>query len=1199
MAKGNLTIADLVYRLGFENEDQFVSSLEGILKKAETTTEQGGEEAGKKGGRAAGKGFNDQFKATFGGAALGSFVGTALSQAFQGALYHASRFVQDSVKEFAVYEQGLLQLSLAGEKNLGALSKRIQDVAKASRVFSATDISLAVGDLVKAGYDAETAFALVETGVLGAASEVDAATGKFGDLSTTAGQLGNILRALGYDTSQAGRVMDVMARAAQDSNLDVSDLVDIIARVGPTAKLAGLEIEDLAAQAAVLSNNGMDASLIGTGLRSVLQSLINPSGQLKGQLDALGVSLVDGQGNLRDFNEVLDGLHELTQRGGEGLQILTQATGSYGSTAAASLGSASETVKEFRTNMENAEGSAEQLANTMRNSGAGAAAEFEARLADARAELGEQMMPHLLALNETVLPTLVGLLGQVIGLWGDWHFIITGTTTAIQQNNEALQQQLVAGLGPELAQALNDLMDARQAVADLEQKIANLSPLEFGARARFQRELDDALALRDAAQERYDLLVRQRHLAQQHQDNLANWTVPGQFGPQLPGDAGPAAAEVEQLVAAYRNLQAIEEELAAARQQHAAATSAAEEERWAAEVRRLEAEREARLATLKTTQAAARAAGSTRDPLVEEAQRVQNDLQRLKLAYEQGTLSREDYVAAQEAHVRRLDGLYDRATSPEQSLAVLRARKAFLDELARLEEQSVKELDAIRAVNRDREEEQRYPRTLTGANLRARLRADAQEEARLLQEHYDQVIRPELEKIADDRAALEAGERPSSIDSAAVAQNVRARQRAREAEAERQAEEARQEAIAEARERNNQRVLAELIEQETAYTAWLEQEAQRRADREAEIAAGRAFRQSREGIRHSLDNLFPGYATAAGQYVTLTERAEGVTVRLAQAQRTLGVATRDDVKAALEGQIAAIGRLLGITEEGSERYYELVAALEEARAALAALNAEVPDMRMPVLGSPEDIRRAQRETEAAIAQIQAQIAAGPDSVTLALLEQRLAFLRELLRQLGVAVADLDAAAAAGAEGEELQARAEQLAGDLMNVAKQFPLTIVEGVRSGDLAAALEGALGSAADFFLDQMLNAILGPITEQLTASIAQSLAAQQAQSAAGSAAGGAGALGALGPWGMVLGGLLVAGSLISAGQRRQQAAERRDSSVRSTVSSAPSVQYNLSATVNVEPGASFGDPAWEARMRAFVEQVATDLQKRVPRIK
>ena len=208
-------------------------------------------------------------------------------------------------------------------------------------VFSATDVSIAVGSLVKAGFDAETAFALVEAGALGASTEVDALTGKFGDLESTSAQLGNVLRALGLDASQSSRVMDVLARAAQDSNLNVSDLVDIVSRVGPTAKLAGLDIEDLAAAAAVLSNGGMEASQIGTGLRSVLLSLINPTGDLKGELDRLGVSLVDEQGNIRDFGTVLEGLHELTQRGGEGLQILTRATGNFGSTTASVLGASS------------------------------------------------------------------------------------------------------------------------------------------------------------------------------------------------------------------------------------------------------------------------------------------------------------------------------------------------------------------------------------------------------------------------------------------------------------------------------------------------------------------------------------------------------------------------------------------------------------------------------------------------------------------------------------------------------------------------------------------------------------------------------------------------------------------------------------------------------------------------------------------
>src|SRR5690606_8013991 len=400
-----LTLGDLVYKLGFENEEQFVRELDRLM-------DRGTSEAGK-GGREAGRRWTDQFKATFSGAAIGSFIGSFAAQAFARAVDAARDFAIASVKEFAVYEQGLLQLKLAGEENIGAVEDRMDSLARKSRVFSRTDISLAVGDLVKAGYDVETAMALAETATLGAASEVDAATGKFGDLSQTAKALGNILRALGYDTSQTGRVMDVLAKAAQDSNLDVSDLVEIVSRVGPTAKLAGLEIEDLAAAAAVLSNNGMDASLIATGLRSVLQSLINPSGDVKDVLDRLGVSIVDKNGKIRDFNDVLDGLNRLTSAGGRGLQVLTEAVGSYGSTAASSLGQSSDAVKEFRTELENAEGSAQQLADTMRDSGAGAAAELQARLADARVELGTQLTPVLVDLYETIFPALVSGLERV------------------------------------------------------------------------------------------------------------------------------------------------------------------------------------------------------------------------------------------------------------------------------------------------------------------------------------------------------------------------------------------------------------------------------------------------------------------------------------------------------------------------------------------------------------------------------------------------------------------------------------------------------------------------------------------------------------------------------------------------------------------------------------------------------------------
>jgi TP901 family phage tail tape measure protein len=1187
-----LTIGSLIYKLGFSGEEEFVAGLEAVLKKAEGTTEKAGGDAGKAGGRAAGKGFSDQFKATFSGAALGSFLGGALQQAFSGAISAAQRFAVDSVREFAVYEQGLLQLKLAGETNLTALSQRIQATAKATKVFSATDVSIAVGELVKAGYDAETAFKLVETGALGAASEVDAMTGRFGDLTSTAGQLGNILRALGLDTSQSARVMDVLAKAAQDSNLNVSDLVDIVSRVGPTAKLAGLEIEDLAAMAGVLANNGMEASLIGTGLRSVLQSLINPSGQVKGELDKLGISLVDSQGNLRDFNDVLDGLHDLTERGGEGLQLLTAATGSFGSAAAANLGSASETVKEFRRSMEGAEGTAHQLADTMRNSGAGAAAEMQASIANARAELGEQLMPILLELNTSVLPVLVGLLGGIVEKWTQWEFLLTGTTSALKQQQDALNQSIAARLGDEWMEAWNRRLDILQRIGELEGQLANWDRstdwLGLG-KGRAESELAALRVELAGVESELEGLNNQRRTAQELANRQAGWAADADtaFGPQgMPEGWTPQT--VNDVAEAYRNLARIQEELKAAQEALANASGPEEEARLKALVAALTAEEEARKRNLGLIKDTVRAQAAAKDPLIEEAQRVQNDLQRLKLGYEQGTMTREQYVEAMEAHVRRLDGLYDKVANPTQSLAVLRARQAFLDEQSRLVKESTVKLEVKPVATVD---QAMVDRAAAQAEARERNNQRMLDALTAQEQAYYTWQEQQAQEKAEKQAAITA--ELLAIEGAqqdyALQQWVERQQKAAQEEKERQ------EAIAEARARNNQRVIDELMAQEAAYTAYLASEAEKRAAKEAELAAGRAFRAQQEARQRALANLYPGYAgNPASSYTTLAERASGSLVKLAQAQRTLGVATRDDVQAALEGQIAAIERLLPIVEEGSDRYYDLVAALQAAKSALDALSGEVPDFVMPDLSSPEAIRRAVSTVETTISGLKARLTTETDQSVIALLETRITQYTALLQQLGIAVTYLGAAAVDGKTREEIAAAAAQLADQLTDIAASFPKAIVSGIQNGDISGALRNALGNASDFFLDQMLQAILGPITEQLTASIAASMAAQSTTGAAGAATG---AIGALGPTGWVLGGLALVASLLIGSSQRKEIAERPATAAKAAVSGAPSVTYNLTGNVTVNSSASWSDPAFQARWRAETEALLVSLLSKVRR--
>lgn len=1325
MASSKLTIGDLLYRLGFENDEEFVKSLEAVLKKAETTTEKAGGDAGKAGGRAAGKGFSDQFKATFSGAALGSFLGGALQQAFSGAVNAAQRFAVDSVREFAVYEQGLLQLKLAGETNLGALSQRIQTTAKATKVFSATDVSIAVGELVKAGYDAETAFKLVEIGALGASTEVDAATGRFGDLASTSGQLGNILRALGYDTSEAGRVMDVMAKAAQDSNLNVSDLVDIAARVGPTAKLAGLEIEDLAAAAAKLSNSGMEASLIGTGLRSVLQALINPSGEMKGKLDALGVSLVDSNGNLRDWSEVLDGLNELTQRGGEGLQILTQATGSYGSTAASVLGTASDAIQAYTRDLQDAEGATRTMADTMQNSAAGAAAEMRASIANARAELGEQLMPLMRDLYTDVLPLLVDGLQGAITFFQSLKFAITGTDTVIQQVNENIiqgiqtsQAAITKRTDPAYADALRRQAEIMAHIADLENQIAtnDRSTDWLGLRAgRLQDDLADArfeLAGVNAELKAIDATVRQ-----------AGWTADADtpFGPLLPGQtreqAAAAAAATALVAEEYRNLAKIEAELAAAQEARRSAASREDEEYWEAEVRRLEAEKKVKEDAVKAAEAAAKKA-KTEDPLVEEAQRVQNDLQRLKLAYQQDLVTREWYEDQIEQHMRRLDDkLLPQATTPQQTLAVLRARQTFLDELARLEkeaaEKSAKRLAALAANGLAQ---------VAASSESVKVRRSAHELGRqFTQALKDGTLEPLQDLEAEIVKMLDSiGDDPSARGLVGVLTQVRAAISAAKdaaAEADRQARlrQGRLGILASMADVNEVRTQARALgvevsralkagsldglkDLETALvkmlddigddpsaapllglltavragisqvTAAAEEAALKTAQWQAKLANGRSWQSAIEGsaaVRQAARDLGRqlGKAMEAGSLEQLQDletqvvamlkeigddpsaaplvglltqiragqdqvtvstkaqeqetrklvnahrqytdslkaaiqleqdRALGSGVRLAKTLRELGLATREDVQKALEEQIATLNALIGEADEGSAAWYEYADALLAAYTAQKALADEVPEFTMPDLSSESALKTAERDATTAIANIKRQLEKGPDAALAAILQGKLIQWQALLNEIMYALGLLEQKKKDDSDREDREARAEAMAGELMDVAVSFPKAIVSGIQNGDISGALRNALGNASDFFLDQMLQAILGPITKELTASIAASLAAQSTTGAAGAATG---AMGALGPTGWVLGGLALVASLLIGSQQRKAIAERPATAAKAAVSGAPSVTYNLTGNVTVTSNASWSDPAFQARWRSETEALLVSLLSKVRR--
>jgi TP901 family phage tail tape measure protein len=442
---------------------QLESGFESLGRQAKTLDQQLDIEQGLARVKGQARGFKNDFLDSLGMQTIGSFLGNTLANAFGAALQSTQQFVSNSNAEFKTYSLSLNQAVVGGVKDLEGFKTQIKSLSDQTKAFSETEISVGVGKLVQQGYTAENAFKLIAQGADIAKASIDPVTGEFEDLSTISVQLSNVLEALGIPLEDTGKTADVLAKAAQDSGLNVADLVNIVAEVGPTAATAGIKLEDLAAAAGVLSTKGLDASTIGSGLRSVLNTLLSPSDKVRGSFDALGITLVDNQGKSRNFMDILGQLNNVTSAGGRGAQFLAQGFDSFGLSVVTNLGRSSSEIKTFSSNLGSAEGSAKNLASEL-NRGQEARQNAERELANLRKEVGEQLAPSLVILYRDVLPPVVQGFGWVIEKVGALIKVIE-RLIGVQDNAKTSAEKWTTSYGVQL-----DKQQSAQAQALLTEK---------------------------------------------------------------------------------------------------------------------------------------------------------------------------------------------------------------------------------------------------------------------------------------------------------------------------------------------------------------------------------------------------------------------------------------------------------------------------------------------------------------------------------------------------------------------------------------------------------------------------------------------------------------------------------------------------------------------------------------------------------
>jgi len=138
--------------------------------------------------------------------------------------------------------------------------------------------------------------------------------------------------------------------------------------VASTARKMNVPMEEAVAAVALLQDVGLDASVAGSAMNTMLTKLAAPTKSMRRQMKELGVSFEDADGNAKSLTDILKNLDIAAAKAGGNMQVtafFAELVGLRGQKAATNLQDlfASGKVTELTEELEKAQGTAKKMAD--------------------------------------------------------------------------------------------------------------------------------------------------------------------------------------------------------------------------------------------------------------------------------------------------------------------------------------------------------------------------------------------------------------------------------------------------------------------------------------------------------------------------------------------------------------------------------------------------------------------------------------------------------------------------------------------------------------------------------------------------------------------------------------------------------------------------------------------------------------------
>lgn len=329
-------------------------------------------------------------------------AGETVIGAFQTMATEGVAFFKDVMQEGMSFDTAMGQVSATALKSredfdsvkvsVDGFNGSLREFAKkmgAETRFTATQAGEALNYMALAGYDAQTSAEMLPKVLnLAAAGAMD--LGAASDMVTDS------QTALGLSLEDTSIMIDQMAKTASSSNTSVSQLGDAILAIGATGRQVKGGFTELNTALGALADNGIKASEGGNMLRRILVNLTAPTDNAKEQLDSLGVSAFDAQGNMRDlpsiFLELDKAMSGLTDQ--ERTQAISDIFSQYSLAGAnALLKTSAERWEELGEKIKDSEGAAEAMADIQLDTLPGQITILQSAFSGLQTELYENVAP--------------------------------------------------------------------------------------------------------------------------------------------------------------------------------------------------------------------------------------------------------------------------------------------------------------------------------------------------------------------------------------------------------------------------------------------------------------------------------------------------------------------------------------------------------------------------------------------------------------------------------------------------------------------------------------------------------------------------------------------------------------------------------------------------------------------------------------